>query len=376
MTKRIVLLAALLAMQAIIIPAAGGMILSDRWGKAIVSGIYLDGIPLEGMTLQQAKHYVKDRIPPADKGVLKMEAGGSLWEIAFKDIRAEYDLDEALDRAFSVGHSGSVMRRFTEAVSADGRNVDFLLSIRYDRRLLHSEIDKINDWYKAEPANRPHSAKLHWRDGRVEIIHSVMGSEIDIKATMEKLSSWPLQSGRAMPVAVRVVQPDITEEDLAGINDVIGYYNTEFDPKSVDRTHNIKLAAQALDGILLKPGEEFSFNSTIGSISGKNGYKKATVIVGNRLIDDYGGGVCQVTTTLYNAGLKAGVEVLERYSHSVPVTYVKPGMDATVAQGFKDFRFRNSSNYSQYIFCGVDTVKGNVEVWILGNPGKKTTGNT
>ncbi|GBF35389.1 vancomycin B-type resistance protein VanW [Desulfocucumis palustris] len=376
MTKRIILLAALLAMQAMVVPVAGGVILSDRWGKVIVSGIYLDGIPLEGMTLQQARQYLKERIPPADKGVLKLQAGGRVWDIALKDINAQYDLDEALDRAFSVGHSGSVIRRFTEAVGADGRSVDFLLPVRYDRELLHSEIDKINRWYKAEPANLPHSAKLHWREDRVEMIHSVTGSEIDIDATMGRLSSWPFQAGKAMPVVVRPVRPDISEKDLAGINDVIGYFNTEFDPQRVDRVHNIKLAAQSLDGILLKPGEEFSFNSTIGAISGQNGYKKATVIIGNRLTDDYGGGVCQVTTTLYNAGLKAGVEVLERYSHTVPVSYVKPGMDATVAQGFKDFRFRNSSHYAQYISCGVDTVKGNVEVWILGKADQKANGNT
>ncbi|KJS14592.1 MAG: hypothetical protein VR69_17025 [Peptococcaceae bacterium BRH_c4b] len=376
MTKRVVILAALLSLQAMLIPAAGGVILSDRWEHVMVLGVRLGGISLEGMTPWQARSYLHGVIPPADDSVLKLVAGGRVWEIAYKDINAGYKLDEALKRAFAVGHTGSALKRFTEIVRAGGNSMDFPLPLHFDQELLIEKLNNINYEFRCQTSNLPKDAKLHWRDGKVEIIPSVKGYEIDVEGTLAKLAGWSLQSGESMPMVVKIVNPAISEKDLYGIDNLIGYYNTEFDPKRLDRTYNIVLAGRALDGVLLKPGEEFSFNGVVGSIDRENGYKKATVIIGNKLMDDYGGGVCQVTTTLYNAGLLAGVEVLEHHNHSIPVSYAKPGLDATIAQeGAKDFRFRNSSNHAQYISCGVDTVKGHVEVWILGAGVKKTSGH-
>lgn len=124
----------------------------------------------------------------------------------------------------------------------------------------------------------------------------------------------------------------------------IAQYSTHFDSTLVNRTENIRLAAKALDGKLLAPGERFSFNKSVGGRTAKAGYKEALIIEGNKFTPGLGGGVCQVSSNLYNAVVLADLEILERHRHSLPVDYVPPGQDATVSFPILDFRFRNSTD--------------------------------
>ena len=126
----------------------------------------------------------------------------------------------------------------------------------------------------------------------------------------------------------------------------IAQYTTYFDASIINRTENIRLAAKALDGKLLAPGEQFSFNKTVGQRTAEAGYKEAMFIVGKTYVPGLGGGVCQVSSTLYNVAVLAHLEILERHHHSLPVNYVPPGQDATVSFPYSDFRFRNiTDNY-------------------------------
>ena len=134
----------------------------------------------------------------------------------------------------------------------------------------------------------------------------------------------------------------------------IAQYSTHFDSTQVNRTENIRLAAKALDGKLLAPGERFSFNGSVGERTNEAGYKEALIIEGNTFIPGLGGGVCQVSSTLYNAVLLAQLEILERHRHTLPITYVPPGQDATVAYPVLDFKFRNSTDAYLLIRSFVD----------------------
>jgi len=130
----------------------------------------------------------------------------------------------------------------------------------------------------------------------------------------------------------------------APISILIAQYSTEFDSTLVNRTENVRLAAQALDGKLLAPGERFSFNDSVGERTNEAGYKEALIIVGNAFTPGLGGGICQVSSTLYNAVMLAHLEILERHPHSLPISYVPLGQDATVAFPVLDFKFRNSTD--------------------------------
>ena len=136
----------------------------------------------------------------------------------------------------------------------------------------------------------------------------------------------------------------------------ISQYSTNFDSSQANRTENIRLAAKALDGKLLAPGERFSFNGSVGERTAEAGYKEALIIEGDIFTPGLGGGVCQVSSTLYNAVILANLEILERHRHTLPISYVPPGQDATVAFPELDFKFRNSLDTSVLIRS---TVQGN-----------------
>lgn len=125
---------------------------------------------------------------------------------------------------------------------------------------------------------------------------------------------------------------------------LLAQYTTYFDSNQVNRTENIRLSAKALEGKLLAPGERFSFNESVGERTAEAGYKEAMIIVGKEFVPGLGGGVCQVSSTLYNAVRLAGLEILERHAHSLEITYVPYGQDATVAYGVLDFKFRNNTD--------------------------------
>jgi vancomycin resistance protein YoaR len=146
-------------------------------------------------------------------------------------------------------------------------------------------------------------------------------------------------------VPLQVLHPRVDSELLSTIRtQQIGHYVTYFNRHNSERTHNISLAAKEINNTVVFPGELFSFNKTVGRRTKEKGYKKAPVIVRGELSEDIGGGICQVSSTLYNAVDLAGVEIVERYHHSKRVPYVPKGRDATVSWYGPDFMFRNSYN--------------------------------
>ena len=143
-------------------------------------------------------------------------------------------------------------------------------------------------------------------------------------------------------------QINYEQQQVPVISNIIGTYSTKLTDKTEGRVHNIKLAISKLDGTKVEPGETFSFNDTIGPREEKDGYKEAIIFDGHgNKTKGFGGGVCQVTSTLYNAARGAGLEIEERHQHSREVPYVNEGDDATVSfYGDEDLKFKNTKDYA------------------------------
>ena len=139
--------------------------------------------------------------------------------------------------------------------------------------------------------------------------------------------------------------PNITTKNIEKINFVRSTFSTKFKTSSVQRKNNIKKALSCFDGVVLNAGETLSFNQTTGIRNSENGYEKAKIIKNGMFVDEFGGGVCQVSSTLYNASLLAGLEIVESHSHSLPVSYVEPGFDAMVNIGSSDLVIKNNNNF-------------------------------
>ena len=148
-------------------------------------------------------------------------------------------------------------------------------------------------------------------------------------------------------VQCTLTAPDYTAAEYKALlfRDVLGQCTTDFNPGNVGRTTNVLLATDFCNGVILMPGDIFSYNDSVGPRTYERGFKDATVYVGNSAEDGVGGGICQVSSTIYYAALRADLEIVERYAHSRMVTYVPLGEDATVAWGSKDFRFANNTPF-------------------------------
>lgn len=169
---------------------------------------------------------------------------------------------------------------------------------------------------------------------------------------------------RKLKVPKKHVFPRVDSELLAEIKEKeIGSYVTNFKPSNKERSHNIKLSADAINNHVLFPGETFSFNKVVGKRTKEKGYERAPVIVKGELAEDIGGGICQVSSTLYNAVNLIGIQIVERYSHSRSVPYVPPGRDATVSWYGPDFAFKNVYKHPILIRAKADHGKMVIKIY-------------
>lgn len=184
-------------------------------------------------------------------------------------------------------------------------------------------------------------------DGKVTIKPSKYKCSVDKQTVSDALDRLAASADNTVKISVVTTAPEKTTEHLTETlyKDVLGKYTTSFASSSASRANNVRLAASRINGIELMPGEEFSYDKTILPRTAANGYMAAGVYVGNKSEIGMGGGICQPSSTLYAAALYANMKIVERHNHSLPVSYLPLGLDATIAEGVLDFRFSNSSEY-------------------------------
>jgi vancomycin resistance protein YoaR len=196
----------------------------------------------------------------------------------------------------------------------------------------------------------PLNATVRVSNNELTVVPHKVGRAID-KSLLEKaLLELNKEEDRREIVPITLIEPKITEQKLREnmFRDTLGTYKTYYSTESqynIDRNENLRLALDCIDGITLAPGDTFSFDKTLGERTAEKGYKSAKVFSGGKIVDAVGGGICQVSSTLYNAVLYSDLEILERHNHSFIVNYVPAGYDATVAHQIIDFKFRNSTDW-------------------------------
>ena len=238
-------------------------------------------------------------------------------------------------------HDTSVAKEeFINAVSMGEKN-DIAVTLDYAQpdKL---EVNAVYDELVKEPKD---AAYEKTEDGKIIVTEHAVGVKLD-KAKLEAAVK-EVNEGKEATFDAEIVKPSKTKEDLEAnlFSATLGTYTTDFSSSSSNRIHNITLASDSIDGTILMPGDTFSYNQTIGNPSLKNGYKVASVFENGKTTEGVGGGVCQVSSTLYSAVLYADLTVTERHNHSLTVAYVPRGQDATVAYGSLDFKFKNSTDY-------------------------------
>ena len=187
-------------------------------------------------------------------------------------------------------------------------------------------------------------ARIEVKDGKNTIVPHVVGVDFDLAAAKK---AYDESNGKAVGISLKITQPKVYTESLEAnlFKYCLSEAETHFSPKKVARTTNVRLAAKYLNGKILNPGEEFSYNKTVGPRTKARGFKAAAIFASGEVVDGIGGGICQVSSTLYMAALRANMKITQRKNHTFYVDYAPKGEDATVVYGSIDFRFVNTSPY-------------------------------
>lgn len=333
----------------------------------VLPGVDVAGLGLAGLTREEAEAALVGFVGKEISRPLILTDGVRKWKIdPVKDLGLQVDIRTTVLRAHLVGRSGTLARRLSSRFRARraGYTVDLCLSF-----------DEARFWRLAEDisvsVNRnPQSALVFvGENGTIQVTGSRPGRRVSVRRLAELIREAVISpSERTVVLPVEIIEPRLTAERLASLGVVkpLASYSTRFDASDRERSKNIEIAAETISGYILAPGEIFSFNAVVGPRDGGAGYRRAPVIMEDRLIEDVGGGVCQVSSTLYNAALLAGLEIVARSSHSLPPSYVPLGRDATVAFDYLDLRFRNTT--PGYVLILVEARGGVVTARLFGTP--------
>jgi vancomycin resistance protein YoaR len=273
---------------------------------------------------------------PAREATLRW--GDRTWSINLRQIGALPDVNGALREARSLGRHGTLMRQATAFLAGmiHGYYVSADADLRTD--VLTERLTEI-----AEELGRPAvDAVYHFESDTVT--DEAVGQALDIPASITAIRRALRQGQRDIGLIVREVEPNVHRADLShSRRHEVGRFTTPILAADPGRLQNIAIAVRKISGIALKPGQVFSFNEIVGPRDAEHGWAQANELFHGEFVRGYGGGICQVSSTLYNAVLLSGLEVKERYHHDRPLQYVEPGRDATVAWNVLDFKFRNNT---------------------------------
>lgn len=403
----------------------------------VYSGVYLDGISLEGFDKIELSQYISKKYN-VDMSSLQLSIYHKNYPVTvrFDELGAHVDKELILNKVYSIGRQGNFIKRLIDIYKLRENHVYLETDVYINEQILDGIINEIYENTYTAPdspslllleneviilsgkpgyaikkellkerilkqisklesgivivpvekippvkieadtmynkiVREPQNASVILMDGEIEIIPEVTGRKIDkaeflsLIAEMEAKSvNYPVE----LKLPVDFIEPDITAEKIENslFRDILSTYSSEFSTENEkNRSVNIRLAAEAINGTILFPGETFSFNDKVGQRTAEKGYLPANIYTQDEITTGIGGGICQVSSTLYNAALKANLEIVERNPHIFMVAYVPLGCDATVSYGTEDLKFTNNTNWPVRI-DGQVTSDNKVEFFIVG----------
>lgn len=334
-----------------------GLVIGFLRQDLMAFGLTFAGHPLSGLTKEEAAReiaqYVEEKLT-SPAVILTYEE--RRWEATPTDVGLTADVSATVAHAFAIGREGSLWKRGKEVLFAALCQRDIPLVVRVDKAQCQKYLAPI-----ATVLRRPPQDATCTISPTGDVLHQAgtPGIALDVEALTDALAPalYALRLPQRVALAPAVTPPAVTTEDLAAVDAVLGVYTTYYVSAS-NRGENIEIAAAALNRRLIRSGAAFSFNEVVGERVPSAGYLTAPVIVDGKVEQDFGGGVCQVSSTLYNAILLANLTPTQRVPHFYPSSYVPAGLDATVADGQIDFCFENRLPHSVYLLteAGEDTL--------------------
>ncbi len=328
----------------------GGNVRAESEGT-IKNGIYAGEINLSGMTQEQARSTVEEFISQISQVEITLEAAeGNQVTVTAGELGLAWANPGLISEAAELGTRGNVIERYKLLKDLEHENRVYPILISLDLQI-------VNDILNTECAKYDVEAKdayLVREDGQFRVVDGQVGYRLDVETSIDRINDYLTQEWDYQPcsIALDVVvdQPRGSQDELAVVQDLLGTCTTSFASSNASRSANVTNGCKLVNGVTLYPGEEFSTYDAVAPFTEKNGYHMAGSYLNGKVVDSLGGGICQVSTTLYNAVLQAELEVTERHNHSMIVSYVEPSADAAIAESSgKDFKFVNNLDFPVYI---------------------------
>ena len=326
--------------------------LSSKKKGIICEGISVNGIEMGGKTEKEAKKLLSDYIDKVKNKelVVSITQNGKeqgVESISFKDLKVKEEIVQ-------IGEKGNIIDRYKAIKSAKENKPEYNLEFKYDAKKIDSFIKNIADKYDIAPEN----ANLTREAGRFIVSGGRIGRSLDkkkavlsAKAEVEGyLNELPgkIADETKVELALETKKPKYDKKALSMVTDLLGSYTTRFTPAG-GRGQNVANGCKHINGSVVMPGETLSANKKMAPYTVQNGYGMGTAYVDGKVVPDMGGGICQVSSTLYNAVLFSELGVVQRQNHSLSVDYVELARDAAIAGTWKDFVFKNTTDYPVYV---------------------------
>ena len=345
--------------------------------ESILKGVSIRNINMEGLTIEEAIKLLDEKFEEEKAREIQIVANGENFTLIPEQLEVKYHVDEAIDEAYNEENLNNFLKEInikmpeamqdnTYSVEEDdkelvitrgkaGKVIDTesakeliinaiktgsndVLNLKIDNaECPEIDIEKIHEEVKSEPQDATYTTDPF------EIIPHKNGIDFDVEKAKEILK----EQKDEYVIDIIITEPKVHTNEIGeeAFPDLLSSFSTKYDESNVPRSKNLKIALSKLNGVVIMPGEVFSYNKTLGKRTVEEGYQYANGFAGGKVVPMLAGGICQISSTLYDAALYANMKIVERHNHMFQAGYVEPGKDATVVYGSLDFQFENTRKY-------------------------------
>ena len=405
--------------------ASTGFALFNINNTKIISNISIEGIEVGGLTKKEAEQKILEKIEKNVEQNIIVKTNDFEYQFQLSQIEAKYDTNKAIEDAYSIGRDGNIFKNNFEIFKRKIKNKNVEVGIDYNQELLDNiineiavkipgavekpsyciedkkltitkgkagntinkekfkeevikrlELEKQNEPIELEIINvepeaididkiysevHKEAKNAYYTRDPFQVYPHVDGVDFDLEAAREMLK----EDKEEYVIDLKITTPEITTNKIGSeaFPDLLSTFSTKYDASNTPRTTNLKLAMNKLNGVVVSPGETFSYNKTLGKRTAEAGYREAGGFAGGRVVQTLAGGICQISSTLYDAVVYANLEIVERHNHMFLAGYVGAGKDATVVYGAYDFKFKNTRKYPIMLKTSIGSGVARIDVF-------------
>lgn len=329
---------------------------------AIAEGVYIGNVNVSGMTQTQAQSAVEEYVAGLMDTTFTLKGESGSVSMTAQDMGVTADVNTAVTEAIAVGRAGSLINRYKTTQDLKKKPLVLDMHLSVDKQATAQKLYKDSDQLSVAAVDNG----LVRENGAFQFVKGKEGVEVNIVDSVYAINDFLAGEwdglNNEIELVTDVVEPRGSEEELAQVKDLLGSFSTDFSTSSAGRAKNVTNGCSKINGTILYPGEQFDMAATVSPFTQENGYELAGAYQNGTTVESFGGGICQVATTLYNAVIRAELDITMRFNHSMLVSYVQPSMDAAIAGDYKDLRFKNNLDAPIYIegYCSGGIIYFNV----------------